>query len=80
MTNAYQQGEYDHVHVAIDGDVLTLTREKGTSIQPTKLIWSRAEPVTAVRIDDETLPFETTAEGVLVLLPALEDSLTVEVE
>ena len=74
---AYQRGEYDHVVIAVDGDSLTLTRERG-SVAVRTLKWTREGPVSEVFIDGKSVPFAQEGATVTLALPALDDTMTVE--
>jgi alpha-glucosidase len=78
-STAYQQGAYEHVHVALEGSVLMLTRVRGTGIAPKRLIWSRPGPASAVRVNGADVAFENTTEGVVIGLPQFEDVLDIEI-
>jgi alpha-glucosidase len=79
-TTAYQQGDYEQVHVAVHGGTLTLSRVQGSGIMPKTLLWSRPAPANSVTIDGVAIPFENRTEGVVVTLPQLADTMTVVVE
>jgi alpha-glucosidase len=77
ISTAYQRGEYDHLAIAVDGGNLTFTRERG-GLAPKSLVWTRAAPVTEVRIDGSTVPFTQDRMTITVALPVFADTLTVE--
>jgi alpha-glucosidase (family GH31 glycosyl hydrolase) len=78
-TTAYQRGEYDHVHVALEDRTLTLTRERGTRIAPSLLTWAGLDaPVQKVLLDGRETEFQEAAFGVRLNLPPFEKMLKIE--
>jgi alpha-glucosidase (family GH31 glycosyl hydrolase) len=78
VSTAYQDGDYDHVAILVDGTRLTLTRRRG-DLAINSLKWTRAKPANEVYIERSSVPFEWDARTLTVALPPFEGSLTVEV-
>ena len=78
ISTAYQRGAYDHLAIAVDGGRLTVTREQG-DLAPRTLVWTRATPITEVRIDGNAVPFSQERSTVAVALPPFDSNLVVEV-
>jgi alpha-glucosidase (family GH31 glycosyl hydrolase) len=79
VSTAYQRGEYDHVHIAVDGRNLTLTRERGTAISPGLVTWGASPtPVSRVLVDGAEVEFEASSFGLRFDLPAFGDRLRIE--
>ena len=78
ISTAYQRGDYDHIAVAVDGNRLTLARERG-DLMPSTLVWTRAEPVTEVLIGGSSVAFEQERSTLSVKLPAFDRELTIDV-
>ncbi len=78
VSTAYQQGDYDHIAIALDGAKLTLVRERG-ELAPKSLQWTRTEPVSEVLIDGVPSPFTQDRTTLTVALPPFDGTLTVEV-
>jgi alpha-glucosidase len=77
VSTAYQRGSYDHAAIALDGDRLTLTRERGDLV-PALLVWTRKAPVAEVRIDGRPTPFTQDGGTITVPLPVLAGIMVVE--
>ncbi|MBL8599030.1 MAG: DUF5110 domain-containing protein [Devosia sp.] len=78
ISTAYQRGAYDHLAIAVDGGRLTVTREQG-DLAPRTLVWTRATPITEVRIDGNAVPFSQERSTVTVALPPFDSNLVVDV-
>jgi alpha-glucosidase (family GH31 glycosyl hydrolase) len=79
ISTAYQRGDYERIAIAVEGNAVTLTRERGTSLAPGSLIWSQLDkPVRKVLIDGVDAPFEETADGITMPLLPFEKMLKIE--
>ena len=78
VSTAYQDGDYSELHVTLDGNTLVLQRSKG-NIDVAKVSWTRAAPVTEVRLDGVTTPFTQYSSTVTIPLPGFRASARIEV-
>jgi alpha-glucosidase (family GH31 glycosyl hydrolase) len=80
VSTAYQRGDYEHVAVAVEGNAVRLTRERGETLSPRSLIWSQlGGPVNKVLVNRVLTRFEETPEGITVPLPAFDEELRIEI-
>ena len=79
-TTAYQRGEVEQLHVELDGSAVTISRAKGSVLQPKQLVWMRDSVATTVRVDGVEVPFGADGRTVTVPLNTLSDTTKIEVE
>jgi alpha-glucosidase (family GH31 glycosyl hydrolase) len=77
VSTAYQRGEYDHIAIDLQGDGLTLTRERG-DLAPRTLQWTSDREVSKVLIDQNVVSFTQDGPTITVALPAFDETLTIE--
>jgi hypothetical protein len=66
--------------VAVEGNAVSLTRERGETLSPRSLIWSQlGGPVNKVLVNRVLTRFEETPEGITVPLPAFDEELRIEI-